>query len=277
MKKLLFGVCLLMLTTPAFSQVVDNVSLLTDRIDRLERDVTMLQRKTYQPDSESNSGFLGFGKKKTPSDTYAPIDQTDELYTKISSQETLIRDLTAQVEKQAFELSQLQERMDKMNADIDMRFKLMEKNAAASAEPVKTVPAPQTTAKATGSDQEQYDAAYTLLKKGDHIAAERAFIEFIQKNPKSSLAGNANYWLGETYYARGQYEQAVGVFAEGFTTYKNNSKAPDNLLKLGMSMAKLNKKKEACTAFNSLPEEFPKASASLKTRAKEEAKKLSCS
>ena len=98
----------------------------------------------------------------------------------------------------------------------------------------------------------------------------------MKKYPKSDLVGNANYWLGETYYARGKFEQAVGIFADGFTKYKKNSKAPDNLLKLGLSMNKLGRKQDACTAFTSLSSEFPKAAQTLKNRAKAEAKKLSC-
>ena len=58
--------------------------------------------------------------------------------------------------------------------------------------------------------------------------------------------------------------------------YKKNSKAADNLLKLGLTMNKLNKKTEACTAFKSLSTEFPKADKKLKDRAAAEAKKLSC-
>ena len=98
----------------------------------------------------------------------------------------------------------------------------------------------------------------------------------MKEYPNSSLIGNANYWLGETYYARGLFEQAVGIFADGFTKYKKNSKAADNLLKLGLTMNKLNKKQEACTAFKSLATEFPKADNRLKDRAKAEAKKLQC-
>ena len=124
--------------------------------------------------------------------------------------------------------------------------------------------------------KEQYDAAYALLRKGDHVGAEKAFLAFIEAHSKHDLAGNANYWLGETYYARGQFEQAAPIFAEGFTTYKDNIKGPDNLLKLGLTMDKLGKKDEACMAFTSIDEEFPKAEQSIKDRAKEEAQKLAC-
>lgn len=275
----------------AKAQVNDNFSILNDRMDRLERDMTFMQRRIYNPQEEdSKFSFMGFGKKQQ---TFSgPIDQTDELYSKITSQEEALQRLTARLEEQSFEIAKLEEKLAKMTADLEIRFKLLEdqttniqsQKLVAKTDKSKTKPAINS-AKSTPQEKdkrdksgvkEQYDAAYGLLKKGDHIGAEKGFIAFIEKNPKSDLAGNANYWLGETYYARGQYEQAVGIFAEGFTTYKRNSKAPDNLLKLGMSMVHLKKKDEACTAFKSLPVEFPKASASLKKRAQDEAKKLSC-
>jgi len=124
--------------------------------------------------------------------------------------------------------------------------------------------------------KEHYDTAYDLLKRGKYEAAEAQFQDFIKKYPKDKLAGNANYWLGETYYARGQMEQAAGIFADGVSTYKDNSKAPDNLFKLGLTMKQLGKKEEACTAFSNLAEAFPKADKTLKERAQEEVKKLSC-
>lgn len=299
LKKNIFNPCLIgclaiFFSLSATAQVNDNFAILNDRMDRLERDMTFIQRRVYQPqEEESKFSFMGFGKKQQTDN--GPIDQTDELYSKLTAQEEALQQLTARLEEQSFEIAKLQEKIAKMNADTDIRFKMLEDNAAASntnalntqkndkrksaAGKTKAAGGANTTtasATANKSVKEQYDAAYGLLKKGDHIGAEKGFIAFIEKNPKSDLAGNANYWLGETYYARGQYEQAVGVFAEGFTTYKNNSKAPDNLLKLGMSMAHLKKKDEACTAFKSLPVEFPKASASLKKRAQDEAKKLSC-
>lgn len=268
---------ILIACTPVLAQTNDSPEVLNEKIDRLERDLSLLQKRMYQTDpNDSSSGvpLMGSAKRKAVSDEN--ISPTDEMYTRLSEQENLIRELTAQVEKQSFELAQANEKIMKLNADVEARFNMMETKPSVAPTPAPTTEIAPALTPPTGSDKVQYEAAYELLKKGDHTGAEKAFLEFIKNNPKSDLAGNANYWLGETYYARGQYEQAVGVFAEGFTTYKNNSKAADNLLKLGITMNKLNKKTEACTAFTSLPKEFPKATQSLKDRAKVEAKKASC-
>ena len=88
-----------------------------------------------------------------------------------------------------------------------------------------------------GSASAQYNAAFGLLKQADYPAAEEALKTFIAQHPKDPLAGSAQYWLGETYYARGRYAEAASAFAEGYKNYPKGTKAADDLLKLGMSLA----------------------------------------
>ena len=127
-----------------------------------------------------------------------------------------------------------------------------------------------------GNVQEQYDEAFGLLRKADYDQAERALGKFVSQHRDSPLAGNAQYWLGETYYVRGKYAEAAVAFAEGFQKYPKNPKAADNLLKLGMSLASLKQKDDACKTFGQLATQFPTAAASLKRRADEERGKLRC-
>lgn len=190
----------------------------------------------------------------------------DALYARLDDQEQVVKSLTNKVEELTNQLNKQSERIAKLNADVDMRFQTLAKPAPKAA---KTPAAQQT-------DQQQYDAAYALLKKGDYAGAESALQAFIRENPKSKLIGNANYWMGETLYVRGRYAEAVGVFADGLGKYKTSAKAPDNMLKLGLSLKQLNKKAEACAAFTGLAAEFPKAGATIKARATDEAKKLAC-
>jgi len=235
---------------------------LQDKIDRIEHDLILVQQRVYK------------GKMPQEGTPAVSGEQADELLNKIMAQESALNDLTQNIEQLTHDINQVREQVKKLNADIDVRFKLLENEKEQTQPATPKNDTPPVMAKKT--PQEQYDSAYTLLKQGNHVAAEQAFIQFIKDHPKHNLAGNANYWLGETYYARGQYEQAAPIFAEGFTTYKNNSKAPDNLLKLGLTMHKLGKKNEACTAFTSLADEFPKADKNILTRAKDEAEKLTC-
>jgi tol-pal system protein YbgF len=127
-----------------------------------------------------------------------------------------------------------------------------------------------------GSAAEQYDYAFGLMKQAKYPDAEAAFKEFVEAHPKDQMAGNAQYWLGETYYARGKYREAASAFAEGYKRYPKSSKAPDGLLKLGMSLARADQKQNACVALAKLGEEFPRAASSVRQHAVSEMKKLGC-
>ncbi|MBT3307376.1 MAG: tol-pal system protein YbgF, partial [Alphaproteobacteria bacterium] len=110
-----------------------------------------------------------------------------------------------------------------------------------------------------GSPKEQYNFAFGLLRQANYDNAELALQEFVKSHPKDKLASNARYWLGETYYVRAAYVQAAEVFLEGYQADPKGAKAPDSLLKLGMSLAGLDKKSDACAAFDKVVKDFPDA------------------
>jgi tol-pal system protein YbgF len=124
--------------------------------------------------------------------------------------------------------------------------------------------------------QEQYDYATGLLQRGAYPEAELAFKAFVVQHPKDPLAGNAQYWLGETFYARSDYKNAQIAFAEGYQKYPKSPKAPDNLLKLGMSLGQTGDKTNACVAFKQLAKQFPTASAAIKDRAARAQQRYGC-
>lgn len=148
---------------------------------------------------------------------------------------------------------------------------------------------PQQTARATapaaasgrgklpaGTPQERYNYAYKLLVQSDYADAESAFREFVGAHGQDALAGNAQYWLGETYYVRGQYEPAAQAFLQGYQGYPKSAKAPDSLLKLGMSLSAMKKNPEACAALGQLGKEFASAPPHVKDAATRERTKIGC-
>lgn len=140
-------------------------------------------------------------------------------------------------------------------------------------------PAGDTTAAllpADGSVEDQYKAAFDHLVKHDLPTAEAAFKAFLSEHSDDPLAGNAQYWLGETYYARERYEDAAVAFLEGYQSYPDSPKAADNLLKLGMSLARIDRKEEACTTFAKLSADFPNAPTNIRRRLINETRALNC-
>ena len=136
--------------------------------------------------------------------------------------------------------------------------------------------APSSAAAAGSSPAAQYNHAFGLLKQADYPGAEAELKAFVEQHPKDAMAGNAQYWLGESYYARGKYIEAASAFAEGYKRYPKSAKAADGLLKLGMSLARANQKQNACVALGQLDQAFPSPGAAIKTHADAEKKRLGC-
>ena len=124
--------------------------------------------------------------------------------------------------------------------------------------------------------QEQYQHAFSLLSQANYTEAELALRTFIEQHPSDPLAGNAKYWLGETHYVRQDFQQAAITFAEAYQEYPDNSKAPDNLLKLGMSLSALGNNADACGTFDELLKRYPNAAVTVAQRAEQERLRLAC-
>ena len=124
--------------------------------------------------------------------------------------------------------------------------------------------------------KEQYEFAVSFMKIGDYETAEFALKEFIEKNKDHDLAGNAQYWYGETFRIRQLYSDAATAYLDGYQNYPKSKKAPDNLLKLGITMVQLGEKDQGCKMILALKKEYPKASKSVLQKAQYEQKKFKC-
>lgn len=144
-----------------------------------------------------------------------------------------------------------------------------------------TAPAPDRPAQvarrpAAGNAETEYQAAYGYLLQQDYGAAQSAFSAFLKRYPETALAGNAQYWLGETHYVRGAYKQAAVAFLEGYEKYGNGNKGADSLLKLAMSLGKLRQTAAACSSLRELGTRYRSAPEAIKARAASEKRRLRC-
>jgi len=128
----------------------------------------------------------------------------------------------------------------------------------------------------SGSPRERYNASLQLIRVGQLSEAESALQAFLRDHPEDPLASNAQYWLGETYYARNEYEQAAAAFLAGYRNHPENSKAPDNLLKLGISLAAMGQQAESCPVFDTLLSDYPNAPGMVRDRARDERRRAGC-
>jgi tol-pal system protein YbgF len=126
------------------------------------------------------------------------------------------------------------------------------------------------------SPEKQYEFATSFLKVGDYSTAERAFREFVLSHSEHELAGSAQYWYAETFRIRQLYTDAASAYLEGYQKYPKGSKAPINLLKLGVSMVQIGEKDQGCKMINGVELQYPKANQSVIQKAKYESKKFEC-
>ena len=126
------------------------------------------------------------------------------------------------------------------------------------------------------SPEEQYKFAISFLKVGDYETAEFALREFVDVNSKHDLAGNAQFWYGETFRIRQLYQDAASAYLDGYQKYPKSKKAPRNLLELGVMMVQLGEKTQGCKMILGIKKQYPTASQSVIQRAEYNRKKFGC-
>ncbi len=122
----------------------------------------------------------------------------------------------------------------------------------------------------------QYEYAINLLKQGDYETAEKAFTEFISIGDDKNYLSNSHFWLAETYYVRENYKDAAKNYLSLYQTFPNANKAPDALLKLGISLVNMQQKEQGCMTFIQLQESYPEANPSIIDRSNLELKRNGC-
>ena len=284
---------------------------ISDQIQVITKDLKTLEKAVYQKYDVVSSKTLNSIK----SDGLNEDIMTKHLL-KLNEIEDQFRELTNKFEEVNFKLDKLSTRVSKIQSDNQLRFSDLENETAnikpekkvnlpGSAKPQDfgAAPAYQTSnlpkeqsinsveaAKTVISEEpekresllpekpanEQYEFAVSFMKIGDYETAEFALKEFIDKNKDHDLAGSAQYWYGETFRIRQLYSDAASAYLDGYQNYPKSKKAPDNLLKLGITMVQLGEKDQGCKMISGLKKEYPKASKSVLQKAQYEQKKFKC-
>lgn len=286
------GLCLMIIiAAPAQGQSRREMA---DEIARLSRQIEELRLTVQRPGSSA----LRSGNSSEP----VPTQLLTDLTVRMQSMERQIAELTGRVEELQYENRQLSDRLERFQGDAEFRFQQLAGAVATSDdEPAlndgSQQRGPDTNARLASNAatevgsalpdveepvlrgdtiQEQYGYAFGLLRRNDFAAAEQAFKAFLEQHPGEDLAGNAQYWLGETYYVRQQYADAARAFLIGYRDFPSGSKGPDSLLKLALSLASLEQTEQACAALAQMAVRFPDASAVITRRVTESQARFSC-
>ena len=285
------------------------IQAVADQIQILIRDLKTLEKAVYQKSDLTLSSSLG-----SDSDGLNEDILTKHLL-KLNEIEDQFRELTNKFEEVNFKLDKLSSRVTKIQSDTQLRFSdlenldpkiknkqsslpgtskpkdfganpgystsnLPEKQETSSIESAQTVITEEAEKKESllpdKPPKEQYEFAVSFMKIGDYETAEFALKEFIEKNKDHDLAGNAQYWYGETFRIRQLYSDAATAYLDGYQNYPKSKKAADNLLKLGITMVQLGEKDQGCKMISGVQKEYPKASKSVLQKAQYEQKKFKC-
>ncbi len=129
---------------------------------------------------------------------------------------------------------------------------------------------------AVATPRAEFDAAVATLRAGQFDAAETAFRNFLQAHPKDRLSADATFYLGESFYRRSRAREAAEQYLKVSTDFDKSTRAPEALLKLGLSLEKLGAREQACAAYGEVGRKYPTASASIKASADRESKRAQC-
>ena len=300
---LLVGLALVTLPVASVQAQQGRDAAVAQRMSDIERTLQDLQRAVYRGEAPPPR-TIGPSSADLQATGIAPEALTQRLVSneqRMSDIEAELRLLTSSIETAVHEVDVMRGRVGNLVADVDFRLTTLERaiktGNVVGPQVSEPLPGERSAAKA-GEDQpiptqralvapdqtlpdgtplEQYEHALSLLMvTAKYDTAEQAFRSFLEQNVDHPLAANAQYWLGETYYVRKNYAEAAAAFIEGYTGYPEGPKSADNLLKLGMSLAALDNKDDACASFGEFDTRFPNADPRLRRQADQQKEKLSC-
>ncbi len=124
-----------------------------------------------------------------------------------------------------------------------------------------------------GSEQATYDAAMAALRSGSYDKAIASFGEVVTNYPKGDLASNAQFWIGESYFTKGDLQNAIASYRKVLADWPDSRKAPDAMVKLGFSLADLKRTAEARETLEDVVRRYPGSSAA--TLASDRLKRMS--
>lgn len=187
-----------------------------------------------------------------------------ELTQQVAALERRADELQGRNEELNYESNRTAERQRALYADLDARIQALEASLDALSSPSVLDGGPLAPGELPvpgGSAQENYDAAFELIKEQRYDMAVLAFQQFLVTYPDSERAANAQYWLAEAYYVTDRFEEALSAFEAVRKNYPGSSKDADALLKVGYCNYELERWDAARAALARVQSEYPDTTA----------------
>ena len=313
MRKILFYssriiLLLIFISWNSYKVYGEEIGPVLQQLEELQKDIKTLEKAVYSQDVK--------GEKIMTEVSGSDSDVLTKHLLKLSELEEQFKMLTNNFEEINFKLDKLSSRITKIQTDNQVRFQDLESGtqseiskkenklpgsgeakdlggiseadlaAAQKIQKTQSVETAGTVVTETTqreekilpktSPEKQYEFAVSFIKVGDYETAEIALREFVDSNSKHQLAGNAQYWYGETFRVRQLYQDAATAYLDGYQKYPKSNKAPVNLLKLGVMLVQIGEKEQGCSMILGVKEQYPEANQSVIQKSEYEKKKFNC-
>ena len=120
-------------------------------------------------------------------------------------------------------------------------------------------PRPQVSLGSERSDRVEYERLLALFREGDLDGARQGFAAFLRDYANSDLSPNARFWLGESYYGKKDYKQAIDSYDRVELEFPRSEKVPAAILKKGYAYLAMKDKKRASSAFTQVVTLYPRS------------------
>jgi tol-pal system protein YbgF len=195
-----------------------------------------------------------------------------ELASQLESLRGEIARMRGQVEVLANQAEVAERRQKDLYLDIDTRLRKLEQAqeqaaAAAAAAPQKPAggEAPQ---EASAAEAKAYQAALDQFKLGNYALAVAAMQNFLASYPTSTLAPNAQYWVGMAHSGQRDYKSAIAAQRKLLSTWPESQKAPDALLSIASAQETMGDRKSAQKTLEEVIAKYPDSSAATSAKAR---------
>lgn len=263
---------------------------LNDQIVALNKRMDSLQQATDRKlSSELDSRLTSIRERQAKADV--ENDKIREEMQKISGRldennqlvkRAIERDTTAQDDMRATvtglegSISELETRVKRVNAYLGIDPGAAQQGQDPKKEPIKEAIAAQEPVSQpqipkepeVSPEQRLYDVNLTFYREEKHEEAIAGFKNFLEKYPKSTLADNAQYWVGESCMALKQYEQAILAFQRVIKNYPDGNKVPNAILRQALAFYEIKDKTSARLLLKKLIQKYPKSSEANIAKAK---------
>ncbi len=210
-------------------------------------DITLLHREITDVSRQvENLGKQTTGKEDLQAMSRKLADQSAQVLKSNADIQVQLQQLRDQIQALQANLDATNQRLATLSSELAAtrdRLGALPGGASPSAGGAGTTPA---AAAGGGTDPAQlYNSAYTDYLRGNFDLSIQGFREYAARYPNTDLADNALYWIGECYYSKKQYKEAIDAFTKLLNTYRTSDKAAAALLKKGLAYIELGDRSQA--------------------------------